>query len=58
MQLQKENEELKDCTFKPETNIRSQQLAEKVQNDYMDKDQFYERLYKEAENKDKFKKSL
>jgi hypothetical protein len=27
MQLQKDQEELKDCTFKPETNLKSKEIA-------------------------------
>ena len=49
---------MKDCTFKPETNVKSKVIAEKNVQDYQDKDQFFERLYKEAEAKDKFKKTL
>eukprot|EP00347_Sterkiella_histriomuscorum_P011834 403370925 len=59
LQLQKEQEEMKDCTFKPETNYKSKQIAEQRNcTDYVDKEQFFDRLYKEAENKEKFKKSL
>ena len=50
---------MKDCTFKPETNYKSKQIAEQRNHtDYVDKEQFFDRLYKEAENKEKFKKSL
>ncbi|CDW85157.1 UNKNOWN [Stylonychia lemnae] len=58
MQLQKENEEMKDCTFKPETNNKSKVIAERNLQDYQDKEQFFERLYKDAEAKDKFMKGL
>ncbi len=54
--MQKEMEEMKDCTFKPETNHKSQQMVNN--QDYQDKEQFYDRLYREAETKDKYKKSL
>ena len=57
LQLQKENDEMKDCTFKPQTNTKSKELAVS-QVDYSDKEQFYDRLYKEAEAKDQFKKSM
>jgi hypothetical protein len=56
IQMQKEIEEMKDCTFKPETNEKSKYMV--AQQDYMDREQFYERLYREGETKEKYKKSL
>jgi len=49
--MQKENEELKACTFKPETNTKSTTLVDQSNNDYKNKERFYDRLYKEGETK-------
>jgi hypothetical protein len=57
LQIQKENDELRECTFKPETNKKSTDIAHN-QAEYTDKDKFYERLYKEGEAKDQYMRSL
>lgn len=49
--MQKENEELRDCTFKPQTNKKSMEIVA-GDSKYSDKDSFYNKLYKEGENKD------
>ncbi|TNV82785.1 hypothetical protein FGO68_gene11827 [Halteria grandinella] len=56
--LQREREEMKHCTFHPETNYRSQVLVERQNLNYQDKDQLCNRLYKHAETKDKYLQSL
>lgn len=58
IELHKEREELQHCTFRPETNVRSQVLVERQNLNYNDKDQLCNRLYKHAETKDKYLQSL
>jgi hypothetical protein len=58
LDLQREREEMKHCTFHPETNYRSQVLVERQNLNYQDKDQLCNRLYKHAETKDKYLQSL
>jgi hypothetical protein len=58
LDLQKEREELRQCTFHPETNFRSQILVERQNLNYQDKDQLCNRLYKHAETKGKYLQSL
>lgn len=43
------------CTFKPETNKKSKEM---VNDNYNDKEKFYERLYKDGEIKDQYKRTL
>lgn len=53
----RESEELKACTFKPETNHKSNEIAAS-QSNYKDKEKFYERLHKESEVKNQYMRGL
>lgn len=54
--MAKENDEIKACTFKPMTNKKSEQYV--YNNDYKNKDKFYERLYKEGEVKQQLLRNM
>ena len=49
---------MKHCTFRPETNLKSQVLVERQNLNYNSKEQLCQRLYKHAQTKDKYLQNL